>query len=164
MKARRKTNSRRPRSRPQTARQLAHTIGRLQSSVRATITRADAVLAASTDIADAARSAYRAELVTSLADDGILAVLDRVVTESTPCDEATARFRDVVLSWLRRQFDLEPVYEPGQSMSVPRQALERLHVEGAVSDLTSSLVKVRVIQSGWRIGPRQLVKPHVVTQ
>jgi len=66
---------------------------------------------------------------------------------------------------LRRQFDLEPVYEPGQSMSVPRQALERLYVEGSVADVpATSLVKIRVIQSGWRIGPRQVVKPHVVTQ
>ena len=162
---RRKTNRRRTRSRPPTARRLAHCIGQLQSSVRTTITRADAVLAASTEIGDAARSAYRTELVTSLGDEGILAAIDRVITESTPADQAVGRFRDVLLGWLRRQFDLEPVYEPGQLMSVPRQALERLSVEGAVPDLPStSLVKIRVIQSGWRVGPRHFLKPHVVTE
>jgi hypothetical protein len=133
--------------------------------MRTAITRADAVLTASTEIGDAARSAYRSELVKRLADEGILAALDRVVSESTASDQAAARFREVLVGWLRRQFDLEPVYEPGQSMSVPRQALERFAVEGAAADLPSTpLVNVRVIQSGWRIGPRQLLKPHAIIQ
>src|SRR5262245_58761136 len=87
-----------------TNRQLERMIAALYSSVQSTVTRAEAVLEASAEIGEAARSTYRSEVVKSLADEGVLGALDRLVA-SDANGEATGTFRGVLVGWLMRQFD-----------------------------------------------------------
>jgi len=67
------------------------------------------------------------------------------------------------VSWLRRELDVAPVHAPGEIMEVPRSALAEMIVEGDGNKENRSLLKVRVLQSGWASRGQQLVKPVVET-
>ena len=143
-----------------TPRQLERTLRLLRSSVETTISRAEAVLSASDAIAAGAVNDHRDQLVRSLTADGILGALDRAMGDSSD-GSSVHQFREVLVSWLRRELDIDPVYAPGEIMEVPRSALADMIVEDDGIKEDRSLLKVRVLQAGWASRGQQLVKPVV---
>ena len=142
------------------ARELENALKGLRASVEMTRGRAEAVLSASDLIAKAAVAKRTDELVDALAADGVLGALDRMVGDSPKTALAPVRFREVVLGWLRREFNLEPVHEPGEILEIPRAALAQMSVE-QMDDSDASLVRVQVVQSGWTVRRRIVARPVV---
>jgi hypothetical protein len=117
------------------------------------------VLSASHAIADLAVARTRERLVKDLIDDGVLVTLDRMVAGDAPIHVVNAR--EVLVGWLRRTLDLEPRYDPGETLDVPSRALTEMVVEGLRVNDDARLVTVRVIEAGWKARGRVVVKPTI---
>jgi hypothetical protein len=120
--------------------------------------RAEAVLGAAHEIAERAVSRDRDELLRTLMNNGVLAAVDTITSQDEQLDFRVTR--GVLVSWLRRSFNLEPTYEPGQILELPATALARMTVQGAVS--ADAFVTVRVIESGWKANGKVVVPPGVI--
>jgi len=139
-------------------RELEQALTRLNSSVRATVTRGEKVISAAQQIAVLAVERHRDHLLEALVNDGALSSLDGLVSHQSPEDSRLTR--QVIVSWLRRHFDLESTYEPDQVLELPAGALAGMTVQGDISNDT--FFTVRVIESGWHVNGRVLVPPSVV--
>jgi hypothetical protein len=141
-------------------RQLERAVKAMHASVAMTITHAEVLLKASEAIGESAVAWHKRHLVDSLAGTGILGALDRAMSTSSELREE-ANFRELFVDWIRLELGVESLYEPGESVELPRRALSELTVDGEVDGGFPDLLQVRVLQSGWSINGKALIKPVV---
>jgi|SRR5947208_5060918 len=127
----------------------------LKRAVAGTVSRADAVLQSSDAIAQLAVARTKHAVVQSLIDDGLLTALHNL----TPGDE-TAPVQRMHTRWLREHFDLEPKYEPGALVEIPRSKLSSFELTAGSEIPTTDICALQIKASGWTCGKRQLCKPR----
>ena len=155
-KATRKAVARkRPRaSRSRNAKALDFALTQLQRAVSVTVSRADGVLASTEAIAHLAATRTKAQLVSSLLDDEVLSTLFALAHN----DDNASALR-LYSRWLREHFSLEPVYEKGQVLDVPKERLSAFDLIDGSGQSPSGICSVRIVAAGWKQGSKVLRKP-----
>lgn len=159
-KARTKASARkRPRaSRSRSAKELDLALKQLKRAVSVTVTRADSVLASTEAIAQLAATRTKAQLVSSLLDDEVLTTLYGLAQS----DDNVAALR-LCSQWLREHFSLEPVYEQGQVLDIPKERLSAFDLIDESGHSQSAICSVRILAAGWKQAGKVLRKPVAAT-
>ncbi len=155
-KATRKAPGRkRPRaSRSRSAKALDIALKQLKRAVSVTASRADSVLASTEAIAQLAATRTKAQLVSSLLDDEVLTTLFGLAQS----DDNVLALR-LYARWLREHFSLEPIYEQGQVLDVPKGRLSAFDLIDESGQSPSGICSVRIVAAGWKQGSKVLRKP-----
>jgi len=110
----------------------------------------------------------RARRMKSLASDGILHHLQQLATEPGADDGAGAEVvpqlrltARMTLDHLCRAFEVEPVYRPGELLTVTRERMKEFDWSAAPAGDLNLPVEVRILQSGWKTAGATFVLPRV---
>jgi hypothetical protein len=156
---RKATPRKRPRaSRSRSAKELDRALKQLKRAVSVTVSRADSVLASTDAIAQLAATRTKAQLVSSLLDDEVLTALYGL----SKSDDNVSALR-LCSRWLREHLSLEPVYEPGQVLDVPKGRLSAFDLIDGGDHSPSGICSVRIVAAGWKQGNKVLRKPVATT-
>lgn len=151
-----KVARKRPRpSRSKSAKALDIAVKQLRRAISVTVARADSVLASSEAIAQLSAMRTKAELVSSLLADEVLTSLYGLAKS----DDKVATLR-LFSQWLRDHLSLEPVYEEGQVLEIPKERLSSFDlVDGSAVPKASSICSIRIVAAGWKQAGKVLRKP-----
>lgn len=153
--AKKSTARKRPRaSRSTSAKALDLALRQLKRALSVTVSRADSVLASTEAIAQLAATRTKAQLVSSLLDDEVLTTLYDVAQS----DDNVSALR-LYSRWLREHLSLEPLYERGQVLDVPKGRLSAFDLVDGGGHSSSGICSVRIVAAGWKQGNRVLRKP-----
>jgi hypothetical protein len=89
-------------------------------------------------------------------------IAPRLPPDAMPSDLGVPHpLADSMLRWLEERFGIAAHLQPGQELEIPVARLSRFEVEEDVPPDSGQLVRVRVLQPGWRVKGRELRRPHV---
>ncbi len=145
---------RRPRPRAKGAKALDVALKRLKRAVSVTVSRADSVLASTEAISQLAATRTKSQLLSSLLEDEVLTALF-----SLSQTEDTSKALRLYSGWLRRHFALEPIYEQGEILEVPRGRLSTFDILDGTDRGSSDIYAIRIVSGGWKQGSQVLRKP-----
>ena len=145
-------------SRSRSARALDGAVKQLRRAVSVTVTSADSILASTEAIAQLAATRTKAELVSSLLDDEVLTSLYGLAKS----DDNVAALR-LWSQWLREHLSLEPVYEQGQVLEIPKERLSAFDLIDESVHSLSAICSVRIVAAGWKQAGKVLRKPIAAT-
>jgi hypothetical protein len=132
-------------------------MARLRKAVAVTVNEADAVLRASVDIAELSAARTKASLVRSLLEDEVVSGLHGLLQT----EEAGVALRAHV-QWLHQHLALEPIYELGQVLTIPKNRTSSFHFNDAPADNAREIFSIRVLAVGWKHSGVIVRKPVAV--
>jgi hypothetical protein len=112
----------------------------------------------------------RSLLVKALIDEGILDSLQRLGTALESCGSAAQlapplvplqRIGQIVLAHLCRAFEVEPVHQPGDLLTLTEERFTDFDWSADPSEDNAFPVTVEILQSGWKTQDRVFVLPKV---
>lgn len=145
----------------------AAAIERLRKAQAVAAARADDLLAVAHDLGRVAVAKVLDEMVAELVDRELLRDLMALQTAFEQVQTLPGEMRrlnlvpEALLGWIADRFDLVPDLKPGQELTVPASRLDRFDVAGDRPADAGGLVKIKVLEAGWKRGGKCVVKPHV---
>ncbi|MGE3853709.1 MAG: hypothetical protein AB7K09_18395 [Planctomycetota bacterium] len=128
---------------------------RLRASVARTVSQADVVLEAADAIAQLAVTRAKSKMIRALLEDEVLSSIHAASQEGESSAIGVAAFT----RWLKEHLGIEPLYVPGQVMTIQDGKLSAFHLRNPIDKSAGPLHRVAIVAAGWKQGTKMLRPP-----